>query len=205
MRDNYNYVDPDYLYTDQKTGVLRNIQNINDFKLLQIFESFNVAKRLEELFDNPLTIKNSGTLLEIHHYLFQDVYEWAGKVRTVEISKQGKQFFPRDRFREALAYLDSLIADYRKVAVNDVKGIAYFLAIILDSVNFHHPFREGNGRAQREFIRTLALEQNFVIDLNPSDNPDIYKRYMSGTIDGDVQKLQDLIFELMGIGRASAD
>jgi cell filamentation protein len=130
--------------------------------------------------------------------LFQDVYEWAGKIRTVEISKQGKQFFPTQRFAEAFIYIDSLISDYRKVEKDDKAGIAYFLAVILDSVNYLHPFREGNGRAQREFIRVLALEKRYAIDLNPPDNPNIYERYMAGTINGDIQKMQDLFLELMG-------
>jgi len=68
---------------------------------------------------------------------------------------------------------------------------------MLDSINYLHPFREGNGRTQREFIRILSLEKGFDIDLNPPDNPDVYDRYMTGTIDGDIQKLQDLFFELM--------
>ncbi|AEF82014.1 hypothetical protein TREAZ_3408 [Leadbettera azotonutricia ZAS-9] len=50
---------------------------------------------------------------------------------------------------------------------------------------------------KREFLRLLALEKGFDIDLNPPDNPGIYERYMSGTIDGDIPKLQDLLQELM--------
>jgi cell filamentation protein len=197
MRNNYQYIDPDYFYTDPKTGVLRNLAGLNNYDGLVFLEGVSFLKRSNELKDNPLKIKDSGTLLEIHHYLFQDIYEWAGKVRTVEISKQGKQFFPMARFGEAFAYIDSIIVDYRNVDINATKGIAYFLAIILDSINYLHPFREGNGRTQREFTRTLALEKNFVIDLNPSDSSNVYERYMSGTIDGDVQKLQDLIFDVL--------
>jgi cell filamentation protein len=43
----------------------------------------------------------------------------------------------------------------------------------------------------------LALEKGFTININPPDNADIYERYMSGTINGDIQKLQDLFFELI--------
>ncbi|GHV11084.1 cell division protein Fic [Spirochaetia bacterium] len=197
MKNQYNYVDPDYTYTDPKTGELRNSQNITDYKILLSFESINASTRLEELKDKPIAIKDANALLDIHYYLFQDVYEWAGKIRTVEISKQGKQFFTTLRFREAFTYIDSLIADYRKIETSDIKGIANFLAIILDSINYLHPFREGNGRTQREFLRVLALEKGFEIDLNPPDNPGIYERYMSGTIDGDIPKLQDLLLELM--------
>ncbi|MDR1305969.1 MAG: hypothetical protein LBK74_00145 [Treponema sp.] len=70
----------DYKYTDPKTGVLRNSQNIQDYKTLQVFESFHVSYRLEELDIKPIKIKNAGALLEIHRYLFQDVYKWAGQV-----------------------------------------------------------------------------------------------------------------------------
>ena len=76
-------------------------------------------------------------------------------------------------------------------------GVLRNLAEFLDSINYLHPFREGNGRAQREFIRVLALEKNHILNLNPPDNLDVYERYMSGTIEGDVEKLTTLILELM--------
>ena len=93
MRNNYEYVDPDYIYTDPETGVLRNLAGITDAQGILFFESAAVLKRAKELELQPITIKNTASLLEIHHYLFQDVYQWAGQKRTVEISKQGKPFF----------------------------------------------------------------------------------------------------------------
>jgi cell filamentation protein len=58
-----------------------------------------------------------------------------------------------------------------------------------------HPFREGNGRAQREFIRTLAFQKGYFLNLNPPNNKFIYDRYMKGTIESDVPLLTALIFE----------
>lgn len=193
----YQYLDADYIYTDPKTGLLRNLAGIGNRELLVAFESLNVAKRLEELGQNPIKIKNAKTLSHIHKYLFQDVYAWAGVVRTVEISKEGKQFFPTNRFDIAFTYIDSLIAEYRKFKPDAVERLARKLAEILDTVNLLHPFREGNGRTQREFLRILALEKNLVLNLNPPDSLDIYNRYMSGTIDGDIDQLSKLIFELV--------
>jgi cell filamentation protein len=175
--------------------VLRNKEGIDDAHLLLAFESLKVSSRLEELQENPLTISNSSSLLEIHGYLFQDVYEWAGKIRTVEISKGGTPFFPLERFVTAFSYIDGLILEYRRIA--DKPHLAHKLAEILDSINYLHPFREGNGRAQREFLRLLALEKGLSLNLNPPDNIDTYERYMSGTIDGDVEKLSLLILELI--------
>jgi cell filamentation protein len=90
--NNYHYLDPDLKYTN-KNGLLHNLANIQDEKILVVFESLKVTKRVEELSENPIKIKDSNTLLTIHHYLFQDVYAWAGKVRSVNISKDGKPFF----------------------------------------------------------------------------------------------------------------
>jgi len=71
------------------------------------------------------------------------------------------------------------------------------LAEILDNINYLHPFREGNGRTQREFLRLLALEKGLILNINPPDNKSVYERYMKGTIESDVKTLTGLIFELI--------
>lgn len=195
MKNKYNYIDPEYTYTDPKTGVLRNKEDIDDAPLLIAFESLKVSSRLEELQAHPLKIKNAAALLDIHKHLFQDVYSWAGQVRTVEISKGGKPFFPVKRFYNAFSFIDGLIAEYRKINPAGRRQLARKLAEILDTVNYLHPFREGNGRTQREFLRLLALEKGLALNLNPPDNADVYERYMTGTINGDVEILAKLIEE----------
>jgi cell filamentation protein len=185
----YQYLDPDYTYSDPKTGLLRNLGNIDNPELLIAFESLNVAKRLEELEQFPIKIVGAKSLSNIHKYLFQDVYDWAGIIRTVEISKEGKQFFPTNRFDTAFTFIDSLIFEYRKIKSSDNASLSYKLAEILDSINFLHPFREGNGRTQREFLRTLALEKNLFLNLNPPDNRNVYNQYMNGAINGDIDLL----------------
>ena len=196
MKNNYQYIDHDYVYTDPKTGVLRNYENITDAHLLHVFESIKVSFRLEELQTNPIKIKSSATLLDIHKHLFQDIYAWAGKLRTVEISKGGKPFFPLSHFPNAFMYINSLIAEYRKISKQDKPQLAQKLAEILDNINYLHPFREGNGRTQREFLRLLAAENGLLLNLNPPDNADIYSRYMLGTINGNVEQLATLILEI---------
>jgi cell filamentation protein len=197
VKNDYHYIDPDYAYTDPETGVLKNRENINDKHLLLVFESMKVSVRLEELHERSIKIKNSSTLLDIHRYLFQDVYLWAGKIRTVEISKGGKPFFPLSHFHNAFRFIDTLIAEYRKIGRKDKERLSYKLAEILDNINYLHPFREGNGRTQREFLRLLAMEKGLSLNLNPPDNVDIYKRYMSGTINGNVEQLAALILEIV--------
>lgn len=197
MSNSYRYLDPDYTYTDPKTGILRNLQDIKDPEVLLFVESGAVTKRLQELYVNPIKIKGIDSLFEIHKHLFQDIYAWAGKKRIVEISKEGKQFFPTTHFDNALRYIDQLITDFKKIPKDDKKRISEKLAEILDNVNYLHPFREGNGRAQREFLRLLAAEKGLTLNLNPPDNKSVYERYMKGAVESDIATLSELIFELI--------
>ena len=197
MSNFYKYIDPDYTYTDPNTGLLRNLQDIADFEVLLFVESGAVTKRLQELYEKPIKIKNIESLFEIHKHLFKDIYVWAGKKRIVEISKDGKQFFPTSQFNNAFRYIDQLIIEFKKIPKEDKRILAEKLAEILDNINYLHPFREGNGRTQREFLRLLALEKGLNLNLNPPDNNNVYERYMKGTIESDVTTLNELIFELI--------
>lgn len=197
MSDSYKYIDPDFTYTDPKTGILRNLQDITDPDVLLFVESSAVTKRLQELYEDPIKIKGIDSLFEIHRHLFQDIYVWAGKSRTVEISKGGKQFFPTSHFDNAFRYIDRIIDEFRRIPKINKRNLAEKLSEILDNVNYLHPFREGNGRSQREFLRLLALEKELRLNLNPPDNKSVYERYMKGTIESDVNTLTELIFELI--------
>jgi cell filamentation protein len=197
MSNYYKYIDTNFTYIDPESGLLKNLQNITDPDVLLFIESGAVTKRLQELFQNPLQIKDIETLFDIHKHLFQDIYSWAGKKRSVEISKDGKQFFLTIHFDNALTYIDSLIAEYKKLSKENKQLIAEKLAEILDNINYLHPFREGNGRTQREFLRLLAKEKGLTLNLNPPDNKNIYERYMQGTIESDISILSNLIFELI--------
>ena len=197
MSNSYKYIDPDYTYTDPVSGLLRNIQDIADPDVLLFVESGAVTKRLQELYENPIKIKGIDSLFEIHRHLFQDIYAWAGKKRIVEISKYGKQFFPTTYFDNAFRYIEQLIAEFKKIPKDNKRNLAEKLAEILDHVNYLHPFREGNGRTQREFLRLLASEKGLTLNLNPPDNKSVYERYMKGTIESDVTTLTELIFELI--------
>ncbi len=192
MPNSYKYVDYDYIYTDPKTGILKNLADITDPDVLLFFESGAVAKRIQELYEKPIKIKGSDSLLSIHKHLFQDVYSWAGERRRVEISKGGKQFFPTTHFDNAFRFIDTLVSDYKNITKIDKLQIAKKLAEILDNVNYLHPFREGNGRTQREFLRLLALEKGLTLNLNPPDNKNVHDQYMRGTINSDLKTMTNI-------------
>lgn len=197
MSDSYKYIDTDYTYADPKSGILRNLEDISDPDVLLFVESAAVTKRLKELYESPIKITGIDSLFEIHRHLFQDIYVWAGKKRIVEISKDGKQFFPTSHFDNAFRYIDQLIAEFKKIPKDNKRKLAELLAEILDNINYVHPFREGNGRTQREFLRLLALDKSLTLNLNPPNNKSVYERYMKGTIESDITTLTELIFELI--------
>ena len=197
MSNSYKYIDLDNSYIDPNTGLLKNLHDITDPDVLLFVESSAVTKRLQELYKNPVEIKGIESLLLIHKHLFQDIYVWAGQKRTVEIGKDGKQFFPIPHFDSAFKYINQLITEFKDIPKNNKTYQSEKLAEILDNINYLHPFRDGNGRAQREFLRLLAKEKGLTLNLNPPDNKRVYERYMKGTIESDLQTLTELIFELI--------
>lgn len=163
MYDSYKYVDPDYTYTDPKTKILRNLADIIDQDILLFFESGVVAKRLQELYENPIKIKGVESLLTIHKHLFQDVYSWAGKKRKVEISKAGKQFFPTTHFDNAFRFIDTLILDYKNTSKNDRHSIAEKLAEILDNINYLHLFQRRKRANATRIFKIISIGKGFSI------------------------------------------
>jgi cell filamentation protein len=94
-------------------------------------------------------------------------------------------------------HIEQLIVDFKKIPQDNKRHLAEKLAEILDNVNYLHPFREGNGRVQREFLRLLALEKGLTLNLNPPDNNSVYERYMKGTVESDIETLTELIYDLI--------
>ncbi|WP_246596170.1 Fic family protein [Bacillus alkalicola] len=93
-------------------------------------------------------------------------------------------------------YMNKLITDYHRQA-NDKSTIIKTLAEILDNLNYMHPFREGNGRTQREVIRVLALTKGYILEINLNLDDDIYHLYMDGTVKGDSSLLEKLLTKII--------
>ena len=194
--ESYRYDDPDFEYTYPGEGTLRNKLEIHDQKLALEKEYQLAAERVLELSMNPLSVRSMKDVRAINRYIFQDMYVWAGEYRNVNISKSGKAFMPRAAFETGEEYMDSLIAVYHKTAVSK-EAIAKQLAEILDNLNHMHPFREGNGRCQREVILSLARERSFDLFLDVESDDEVYNRYMDGTVNGDTKILAELFMDAL--------
>lgn len=189
-------VNEDDPYTYFGTSVLCNKFNIRDSKQASQKEFELVAHRLLDLSQRPFEIHLLSDICAVHQYLFGEMYAWAGKYRTVNLTKGQTSFMPRQAFASSEAYINALLAKYWQ---NDgtLVRVAHDLAAILDSLNYMHPFREGNGRTQREVIRLLALSKNYQAEILLSDDTKEYDLYMSGTIKGEIIILQDLFRQIL--------
>jgi cell filamentation protein len=132
----------------------------------------------------------------VHHHLFQDVYDWAGQVRIVRISKGGNPFcFPENIEDQATKLFDDLRAnDYLRSLETQVFSAkaAHFLA----ELNAIHAFREGNGRSQLTFFALLADHAGHPLDLDKLEAEDMLDA-MIASFDGDERKLAAVIEELV--------
>ena len=152
--------DDPYLYPG--TSVLKNKLGIIGAAELDHVERRLVTQRVAE--GTPQGRFNLDHLKAIHRHLFQDVYAWAGEVRSVELNKSGQQF----QFRQ---YIETGMADVHKriVSSNFLNGLSREAfsreaAIVIGDVNYVHPFREGNGRTQLFFLDQLAEQAGHPLD-----------------------------------------
>ncbi|MGJ0021685.1 Fic/DOC family protein [Streptococcus dysgalactiae] len=194
--EGYEYIDPNNQYTYPNSTVLINKQNITNIEKAYRNEHLFVTRRLADLRLKAIEVYSISDILAIHNYLFQDVYTWAGQYRKVNISKSGNPFMPVQSFNTAETYMNNLIHTYHQTA-NSKDEITKQLAKILDNLNYFHPFREGNGRTQREVIRSLALSKGYYAQIRVEQDDDIYNLYMDGTVYGDLRKLKELFDRIL--------
>lgn len=185
-----NYNDP-YIYPN--TDVLKNKKNIRDFDILQKVERDTSIIRATELAKRPIQGNfDLKHLQKIHKKLFGDIYEWAGELRTVDISKGSSRF-------AHTPYIQSFLDDtFRKLEkenyLKDI-GIDKFserAAFYMGEINAAHPFREGNGRTMREFISQLAKTNNYKISWDNINQEDMIKASIH-SMNGDNRFLANLI------------
>ncbi len=192
MDNKYKYtyeITADYCY--KETDVLINKLNITNDEDLFNAERELVSLRTYELNETPLKGNfDFKYLKDIHKYLFQDVYRWAGDIRNCNIAKQD------------LFCLTEHIESFGTDVFNKLKKEKYFvnydnettldkLVELFADINALHPFREGNGRSQRVFIESLAKINGIDLDLtNVSKMDMIIASHES--INGNYEKLKDM-------------
>ena len=161
--DVYTTTQSIYCYPD--SNVLKNKLNIRDNKLLKTAEEEITLIKQMELLKNPIKGNFSKAhLMNIHKFIFEDIYPFAGKIRREQISKADTMFYPPNLINRELDKVFAKIIEKNMLRETDEEKVFDNLAYVMAELNIIHPFREGNGRTIREFIRLMAKRMGY--DLN---------------------------------------
>lgn len=160
-------------YIDQQTGTFKNKLGITDpGKMLQT-EYRVSAERIAQLDANPIRgdfgLKH---MQQVHAHIFGDLYGWAGKIRTVNISKTEPGQSWKSRFADVDRLEDAgriIAADVK--AMNGLKGldkadVVKGMTAIFSKMNYMHAFPEGNGRTTQTMMKLLARDAGYELDFS---------------------------------------
>lgn len=179
----------------ENTTVLINKLDIRDENQLNALEqsitSVLIAKASMEIsFENV----DFEFYKSLHKYVFSDIYEWAGEIRKVNISKKATNFCPVERIEEnGLRIFNNLNKTNYLRDLNDNEFIDKFVELYCE-LNYLHPFREGNGRIQRLFLSMLLEHNGKKIDFTDIDE-DLFMIATIKSVSGDIFILKDIFKE----------
>lgn len=121
--------------------------------------------------------------MNIHRFLFEDIYPFAGHIRREQISKGETLFFPPHLIGQEMDKVFSKLHSERMLQETDRKRQIGRLSYIMSELNIIHPFREGNGRSIRELIRYMALHYGFSLDWSRVDRDTMLDAAVRSVVD----------------------
>lgn len=160
-----------YFYPPPDEGTLRNLLDERDADALHVKEYGRAAVRQRELVSGEVAIArtyDAEHVRAIHRHLFQDVYEWAGEYRTVELFKGVGRGFAEVRSGEIERYLGDVHRLVTRAAWSELdrEQFGEQAATVFAYLNQAHPFREGNGRTSKVFMEHVAQLSRFTLDFS---------------------------------------
>ncbi|SFJ51894.1 Fic/DOC family protein [Thermoflavimicrobium dichotomicum] len=178
------YWDRQSRYCYPGTSVLINLANIKEPHQLALFEVKVTGVRIAELYERPIYGQfDLEHLKQIHRYIFQDVYPFAGKIREENITKGFFTFAQAPYIEPCAQHLFMELAREKYLTRYPVEEFAKRAAYYLAEINVLHPFPEGNGRAYREFIRCLALHAGYELDWSRVDRQKVLNASIQSVTD----------------------
>jgi len=177
-------------YTDSN-GVLFNRLGLKDAQALHDAEANITRVRMAELKEHPIQGRfDTAHLRAIHKAIFKDVYEWAGEPRTVNMQKGESVFAFAQHIESSANKLLHQLARENHLKDLDKTQFVERAAFYMSELNAVHPFREGNGRAQRVFFEHLGREAGHSLDLSAVSRQMMNVSSEKAHLSGDSRHLQ---------------
>lgn len=152
------------------TTCLINKMDIRDESILSTIEAEITAAKSAILSETPFKQGFSfDDYKAIHRFLFEDLYDWAGNVRTIDISKKGTVFTSADNIENQGKRIFERLQAENYFLNLDFENFISNIVDLYCITNMLHPFREGNGRTQRVFLRQLIRYNGYDIDFSEID------------------------------------
>lgn len=182
MSDLYEARNSIYCYPN--TNILINKLNIKDNKALEDVERKIVLTKLYELRQNRMIGHfDTNHIIQIHKYLFEDIYPFAGKIRSENIAKGNFSFAEWEYIESELKILLEKLKKEEYLNNLGTDDFAKRLSFYMSELNVLHPFREGNGRTIREFIRQLAYKNGYILDYRNIESYDMLNACIRSVVD----------------------
>jgi cell filamentation protein len=182
-------------YLDLQSGLLRNRLGITDARQQRHVEAELTASRIYDLIRSPIPgAYDLAHLRAFHRQIFQDLYDWAGELRTVSIGR-GRLFSLPQHLEADAGELFDWLARAEYLRGRDRAAFVDDLTELYADLNALHPFRDGNGRTQRAFLGQLAVDAGHPIHwaaMDPAENNAASKAAHEGANDA-VRSLLDLL------------
>ena len=152
-----------YCYKD--TNVLKNRFGIRDGDVLKKLDADISLLKHKSLLTNPVSGRfTANHLCKIHKYMFEDIYPFAGHFRREDIMKGETRFITHTQIKSKLQALLLKLKEEDFLEKMSYEAFIERSAYYFAELNYIHPFREGNGRAIREFMRLLFAYNSYEVD-----------------------------------------
>lgn len=208
-----SYFYPETIDPGTGNGTLRNLYGERDAGVLAQLEYADTSSRAVDLIRGNVSISktfDADHVRAIHAYLFQDVYEWAGEYRCVNMTK-GRSSFADCYSGQIDWYLRHVHSGVASTPWKNIDRESFCerLASVFADLNQAHPFREGNGRTAKVFLEHVAQQSNYSLDfalVSPHDWN--YASMLSGPDLGSLQPVPDYlipVFNAITIKRTDID
>jgi cell filamentation protein len=207
-------------YTCPGTDTLKNKYGETDFGKLKRCEAHPVAARQVEIEAGygPPGHFDADHLRAIHRHLFQDVYEWAGRTRDERVhlsdgtiateptmhKQGGADFLIGELISRALDGLADKLREFDYLRGLSREEFATRMADVMVFLNAIHPFREGNGRTQRTFVRALAKEAGHSLDFTVVSKERMIQASIAASDHDDSTMMRRLFNEISDASRVAA-
>lgn len=184
------------IYCYEGTNILINKFDIKNPKKLNSIEREIVTLKLGDYKEYmTIDVRNPNLLLDLHKFVFEDIYDFAGKFRQENIAKENFRFAEYKYIQDNYYNLMNEVKKDNYLVGLDIDKLSEKLSYYMSELNVLHPFRDGNGRIIREYIKLLAENSGYTLTWGKKSSREIFEASVKSVHDD--SDLKKCIFDCL--------